>query len=299
MLVHFGIENIRAEWPGATVVMGTFDGVHLGHRALIARASEIARAHEEPCVIVTFDRHPASVLAPDRVPLALGTLEQNVIKMRESGASLCVILPFDANLSRTTAQRFFDEILIGALHAKRILVGHDFAFGLNRQGNAEWLRDRLETEVFPPFLVEGQRVSSGLIRTKVAEGSVEDATLLLGRPFALAGVVIPGHKRGRELGYPTANLARGSATVVPAEGVYAGSCRTPFGEFKAAISVGRNETFGEHHKTVEAYLLDYPGESLYGAAIEVRFHQRLRGQVKFDSVEALIAQMSADVEACR
>lgn len=299
MLVHFGIENIHAEWQSATVVVGTFDGVHLGHRALIARTTEEARRREQPAVVVTFDRHPATVLAPDRVPPQIGTLEQNVINMREAGASACVILPFDAILSRMPALRFYEDILLGCLRANQIVVGHDFAFGNGREGTATWLRERIETVVFPAFEVDGQRVSSSLVRKLVAAGEVGEVQRYLGRPFALAGVVVAGHKRGRDLGYPTLNLARSTAGLIPAEGVYAGDCRTPLGVYRAAISVGRNETFDDERLTVESYLLDYPGESLYGAPVEVRFHKRLRGQERFASVDDLKQQMARDVDACR
>lgn len=295
MLVHFGIENIRPEWNSSTVVVGTFDGVHLGHRALIAKTTEEAKKREQPAVIVTFDRHPSAILAPDKMPPQIGTLEQNVIKMREAGASVCVILPFDAALSRMTAQSFFDEILVGCLRANQIVLGHDFAFGNGREGTPEWLEKRIETDVFPPFEVEGQRVSSSLIRRLVSEGEVQEAKRYLGRDFSVAGVVVAGFKRGRQLGYPTLNLARSTAGLVPGIGVYAGECRTPLGTFMAAISVGRNETFGEHPVTIEAYLLDYPGTEIYGAPIELHFSRKIRGQLKFDSVEGLIEQMKRDV----
>ncbi len=299
MLVHFGIENIRAEWKSSTVVVGTFDGVHLGHRALISKTTAEAKLREQPAIIVTFDRHPSTILAPQRVPAQIGTLEQNVINMREAGASACVILPFDAELSRMTAAKFFDDILVDCLHANQILVGHDFGFGNGRQGNAEWLADRIETIVFPPFEIEGQRVSSSLIRKLVTEGQMPEAARYLGRSFSMAGVVVTGFKRGRELGYPTLNLARSTAGLVPNEGVYSGECRTPLGTFKAAISVGRNETFGGHAMTVEAYLLDYPGDEIYGAAVEIRFEKKLRNQVKFDGIEPLKAQMDRDIAQVR
>ncbi|MBL8059510.1 MAG: riboflavin biosynthesis protein RibF [Chthonomonas sp.] len=299
MLVHFGIENIHPEWKSSTVVVGTFDGVHLGHRALISRTTDEAKKREQPAVIVTFDRHPATILAPTKVPPQIGTLEQNVINMRQAGASVCVILPFDRALSQVSAQRFLDEILKGCLRANQIVMGDDFAFGHGREGTPQWLAERIETAVVPKILLNGKRVSSSLIRQSVAEGKVEQAAEFLGRPFSIAGVVVSGHKRGREIGYPTLNLARSTRGLVPAEGVYAGSCRTPIGTFRAAISVGRNETFGENPQTIEAFLLDYPGDEIYGAPVELSFELFVREQSKFENLDDLKSQMARDVELSR
>ncbi|MBN8690271.1 MAG: bifunctional riboflavin kinase/FAD synthetase [Armatimonadetes bacterium] len=296
MLVHFGIENIRADWKSSTVVVGTFDGVHLGHRALIQKTIQEATEREQPSVIVTFDRHPATILSPDHVPLQIGTLEQNVIQMRQAGASVCVILPFDAGLSRTTAHEFFDEILVGSLRANQVVVGHDFGFGMNREGNADWLRSRVDTVEFPPFAVNGQRVSSSLIRCMVDAGQVEEVQQYLGRPFSIAGVVVSGHKRGRALGFPTLNIARSTQGLLPADGVYAGVCRVKTVPYKAAISIGTNETFGEGPRTIEAYLLDYPGTEIYGCPVELGFIEKIRGQQRFESVQELIDQMNHDVQ---
>lgn len=299
MIVHFGVENIVAEWPSSTVVIGTFDGVHLGHRYLVERAVAMARERFQPCVIVTFDRHPLSVLAPDRVPPALGTLEQNVIALRTCGASAGVILAFDAVLSRTSATQFFDQILKQALKADQVVVGHDFAFGHQREGTPEWLSSRVETHVMDQFFVEGQRVSSSLIRDLISDGDVERAAVFLGRPFALAGVVIKGQQLGRTLGFPTVNLARASASVLPPDGVYAGYCKTPLGTFTAGISIGTRPAVQGTHRTIEAYLLDYPGESLYSAPIQMFFCKRLRGEENFPSLEALKEQMALDIQAVR
>jgi len=295
LLVHFGIENIHPEWKSSTVVIGTFDGVHLGHRALISKTTDEAKKREQPAVIVTFDRHPATILAPDKVPPQIGTLEQNVINMRQAGASVCVILPFNKALSEVSAQAFLDTILIDSLRANQIVMGDDFAFGHNRQGTPEWLAERIETVVVPKILLDGKRISSSLVRQSVQRGEVELSARYLGRPFSIAGVVVTGHKRGRELGFPTVNLARSTNGLLPKEGVYAGSCRTPIGTFRAAISVGRSETFGENPVTTEAYLLDYPGDEIYGAPVELSFETFVREQIKFNCWEDLKQQMKADV----
>ena len=238
MLVHFGLENLRAEWQSCTAVIGTFDGVHLGHQAVLRRAVEVARAQEQPAIVVTFDRHPAAVLAPERCPDSLGTLEQNVIALRAQGLSLCLIMPFTADLANWSAEQFFSEVLVKGVRANRVVVGHDFGFGFGREGNAEWLQPRVETHVMPPQEVGGVRISSTEIRRLILSGLVDQVPGLLGRAYRMAGIVVPGQKLGRELGYPTVNVARSMRSIVPLDGVYAGRCRTPQGEFGAAISVG-------------------------------------------------------------
>lgn len=299
MIVHFGLDNLRVEWSSATLCIGTFDGVHLGHRAVVHQAVEQARGNREPCIIVTFDRHPAAILRPEKCPEALGTLEQNVIALRALGASACLIMPFNAELSRWSAERFYETVMVQGLRASRIVVGHDFAFGHQRHGTPEWLAERVETHVVPPFTIGGQRVSSSAIRTAVAEGRVEDASALLGRPYGLAGVVVKGQQLGRTLGYPTVNIARTMRTVTPADGVYACRVRLASGVFDAAASIGFRPAVGGTARTVEAFLLDYPGEEVYGQSLEIEFLARIREERNFDSLDALKVQMADDVERIR
>lgn len=295
MLVHFGVDLIAAEWPESIVCIGTFDGVHRGHQALIQTAVSQARDRELPAVIVTFDRHPAAILAPDRKPASLGTLEQNVIAMRHLGAGVCVILPFNDVLRQTPAEHFLERILRVKLHASSLVVGHDFALGRDRVGTAEWLAERIPTTILPPVEEAGVRISSSAIRAAIAAGRVEEAAGYLGRPYALRGVVIGGQKLGRTLGYPTINLARSTDQAIPADGVYAGRAVTPQGEYRAAISIGMRPAVHGTHRTVEAFLLDYPGESLYGQAVELSFVARLRDELPFESLDDLVAQMAKDV----
>lgn len=221
MQVHFGVGLLRAEWSRAVVCVGTFDGVHLGHRAVIGRAVEEARNAELPCALATFDRHPFAVLNPARCPKAIADLGENLREFERLGVAVAVVLPFDAALSRMSADVFLRDVLQGAMHASNLVVGHDFAMGNGREGTPEWLAARVPTTVVPPFEIEGHRVSSSAIRTAIAEGNVESAARLLGRPFELTGVVVGGQKLGRTLGYPTANLARSIDGVLPADGVYA------------------------------------------------------------------------------
>ena len=296
MLVHFGTDLIAAEWSAADVCVGTFDGVHLGHQEVIRTAVQRAQAAERPCVLVTFDRHPAAVLAPERKPPAVATLAQNLRAFRALGVPVCVVLHFDESLASVTAQRFLDEILVGKLRATEVVVGHDFAMGKGREGTGEWLSSRIQTTVVPPFQIAGRRVSSSEVRRAVSEGDVAHARELLGRPFAIQGVVVAGQKLGRELGFPTVNIARSADQVSPAAGIYAGTCMTVHGEFRAAVSYGVRPAVAGAAMTLEAYLLDYPGAPLYGTDVELGLHQRLRNERNFESLEALKEQIRLDVE---
>lgn len=295
MQVHFGEELIRAEWTRSVGCLGTFDGVHLGHRQVISTAVERSRERGLPCILVTFDRHPAAILAPDRCPKQIAPLSANVKAFEALGVSLALILPFTRELSETSAQSFLDSVLVGEAKTELLVVGHDFAFGKGREGTTEWLRERIETEVIPPFEIDGHRVSSSEIRRSVVAGDVVHAAKLLGRPFGVQGVVVSGNRLGRTLGFPTVNLARSYDGVLPANGIYAGIAQTSLGSFRAAISLGVRPTVGGGQRTLEAYLLDFPPGEVYGYSVDLEFHRRLRDEEAFESLEALKAQMERDV----
>lgn len=295
MLVHFGTDLLPAPWSGAVVCVGTFDGVHLGHQALLQKTVLTARDMRVPAVVLTFDRHPAATLAPERTPPSIATLAQNLRHIAQAGISVAIVLPFDNSISQTSAQDFLDQILLAKLHTRRLVIGHDFALGRQREGNAPWLAAQLPTETLPPVEVEGVRVSSSAIRSAIALGDLSTATNLLGHPFAIQSVVVSGQQLGRQLGYPTLNLALDPRQLLPADGVYAGQCQTPIGLFPAAISIGYRPAVHGKHRTVEAFLLDYPGLEIYGAPVELAFQQRLREELPFPDLEALKAQMARDV----
>lgn len=299
MIIHFGTASLNPEWKASIVCLGVFDGVHLGHRSLIEPAVNQAREREVPAIAVTFDRNPLAVLRPDAAPKALCTLDQKLEWLSHLGLSACLVLPFDQALSQMSARDFLDLVLIEKLKAKKLMIGHDFAFGRGREGAASWLVGRIESETAPPFALEGARVSSSVIRRLVAEGEVERAGLKLGRPLALRGVVVPGQKLGRTLGFPTVNLAFSSDLVCPADGVYAAWAATPLGRFKAGVSIGMRPTLDGRHRTTEAFLIDFPGESLYSAPVTLEFHSRIREERKFGSLEALKEQMQKDIAECR
>jgi len=299
MQVHFGFDLLRAEWQESVVCIGTFDGVHLGHRQVIGRAVGLAREHEMPSVLVTFDRHPATVIAPDKKPPAIDSLYQNFERFNDLGVAVCVVLEFTSELMNTPAAAFYQDCIKDKLHASQMVVGHDFAFGHGREGNAQWLSERIPTHVVPPFELDGHRVSSSAIRRAVQDGDPAAAARWLGRPFETTGVVVVGERLGRTLGFPTINIARSFDQVTPADGVYACICQTVNGMYKAAVNVGRRPSVDGKSRTIEAYLIDYTGEDLYGTAVRLGFIKRLRDELKFNSLDELKVQMGKDVEETR
>lgn len=299
MKACFGTDSLVPDWDSSTVCIGVFDGVHIGHREVVRAAVADAREHGRPAIVVTFDRHPARTLRPDLAPPMLATLGQNLRAFADCGADLVLVLPFDRVLADTTASQFTEETVQGLLKAGRLVVGHDFAFGKGREGTPQWLSSRLPTTVVEPFGPHGHRVSSSEIREAVALGRVEDAARWLGRPYGLVGTVVRGEQLGRRLGYPTANLRPIARQVVPSEGVYVGECEAPGGRYRAAVSIGTRPTVGGSNLAIEAHLLDFQGESLYGQCLELAFFARLRDQVTFSGTDALCDQMRLDVEHVR
>ena len=269
------------------VAIGTFDGVHVGHREVISGND----------TVLTFDPHPLSVLAPEKAPPLVmpHSIQRDVI--RGLGVEELVVIPFDRDFSLRTAEEFVERVLVGQLGATSVSVGENFHFGHKAKGSPDFLRSRqeFETRVVPLVEVDGQPVSSTRIRELVTSGDVKGAATLLGGPFIVQGPVVHGEKRGRELGYPTANIVPREGFVAPAHGVYAGWAN----EHPAAINVGVRPTFQSSlGLLVEPYLLDFDGD-LYGQELKVAFAERLRGEQKFDSVDALKEQMAADVARTR
>ena len=292
---------------GTAVTIGAYDGVHRGHRALIGVVTDRARELGVSSALVTFDRHPATVVRPESAPKLLTDTEQKLELLAETGLDYVLVVHFDERRSRESAEDFVNEVLVGCLRARSVIVGEDFHFGRQRRGNVPLLRD-LGTELGFDVMAVGlvrvpgldEPVSSTAIRNALAQGDVETADRLLGRPYEVRGTVEPGDRRGRELGFPTANVAVPGAILVPADGIYAGWYGRGAGRsHPAAISVGRRPTFYESGPSlVEAHVLDFDGD-LYGEEARVRFVAKLRDEVKFDSVEELVAQMGKDVQATR
>ena len=277
------------------VAVGTFDGVHRGHREVIAGAD----------TVLTFDPHPQSVVAPHSTPRLLTTLDRKAELIARLGVSELVVIPFDGEFAARSAEDFVERVLVERLGATHVSVGENFRFGHKAQGDAEMLRadSRFETKVQPLIEIEGEIVSSSHIRGLVLSGAIAEAGRLLGAPFQVRGPVAHGDKRGRTLGYPTANLVPDARYATPGHGVYA--CRATVGEldaetsFVAAVNVGVRPQFDSGRgELIEAYLLDFSGD-IYGAEIRIDFLRRLRGERRFDSVDALIEQMGRDVEEAR
>ena len=299
MQVHFGIELLRPEWTRAVVCIGTFDGVHLGHQAVISEAVARASREELPSIVVTFDRHPSVVLNPSKAPKAIASLKMNLEHFQGLGVGLTVVLPFNAWLSRMSADEFFRAILVEKLRASTVVVGHDFAMGNGREGTLAWLSERMDTDVVPAFLVGEERVSSSLIRSAVSSGDLAKANAMLGRGFEIQGFVDHGQKLGRTLGFPTANIARSFDQVLPADGVYAARIMFDGQCFNAALAIGTRPAAGGGPRSIEAFLLDYPGASLYGKHVRLRLEHFLRPELNFPSLDALKEQMAKDVESVR
>lgn len=292
---------------GSVVTIGTFDGVHLGHRMLINRAIAGANVAGLNSCVVTWDRHPAVTLRPDKAPPALSSPERKFELIEELGPDLLVVLPFDTELSSMEAEDFASGVLGKGLHAKQVLVGEGWRFGRKARGDTELLAEvgagsGFTVEPVKLEQVAGDVASSTRIRKLLAEGDMSAARELLGRPFDLDGVVEHGDARGKDLGVPTANVTPDPALVRPPRGVYAGRTRVGDLWYSAAINVGVNPTFGGDESTtpvrVEAYLLDFDAD-LYGRTIRVEFWERLRDEKRFDSAEALIDQMHRDIAQTR
>ncbi|GAA4690010.1 bifunctional riboflavin kinase/FAD synthetase [Nocardioides conyzicola] len=306
MQIWRSLDEVPADLGPTTVVIGNFDGVHLGHRHVLARAREIADERSLPVVAVTFDPHPMAVLRPEHAPTMLTSLEVRAELLGAVGADHVLAVPFDRDVAGWSPEEFIERVLVDTLHAAAVVVGANFRFGHRASGDVATLR---EVGARLGFTAEGipldggpQVWSSTYVRMSVAAGDVAGAAEALGRPYAVRGVVVQGDQRGRGLGFPTANVPTSSMTAGPPDGVYAGWLRRlDTGErYPAAISVGTNPTFnGVRDRRVESYVLDRTDLELYGVEVEVSFVERLRGMVAFDSVESLVEQMTADVDRAR
>ena len=307
-VVNYLADCRRRAGRATVVTIGAYDGVHVGHQALISRVRAMAGELGLASAVVTFDRHPATVVRPHSAPRLLTDLEQKLELLAATGADTCVVVPFDEERSRESAEDFVREILVGCLEARAVVVGHDFHFGHRRRGDVALLQRmgaELGFDVLGISLVAegpgGEPVSSTRIRDLIGAGEVERAAALLGRHHEVRGTVERGDARGQSLGYPTANVSVPPEVLLPADGIYAGwYVRAGGGVHAAALSLGRRPTFYEDADTsvLEAHLLDFDGD-LYGERARVRFVARLRGEERFDSGAALVAQMARDVEAAR
>jgi len=311
-VVHLlrSLAEVPADIGPTAVVIGNFDGVHLGHQHVVRRARELATPHDLTLVAVTFDPHPMAVLRPEHAPVTLTTIQQRAELLARAGADAILALPFDRDMAGWDPDEFARRVLVDALHAAVCVVGANFRYGSRAAGDVGSLtafggEHGFTVEGIP--LDGGPQVwSSTYIRTCLASGDVAGAAEALGRPYSVRGVVVRGDQRGREMGFPTANVPADGETAVPPDGVYAGWLTRHSGPdasdepLPAAISVGTNPTFdGVVGRRVESYVLDRTDLELYGVDVEVAFVERLRGMEAFASIEELIKQMTADVENAR
>ena len=293
---------------GSVVTIGAYDGVHLGHQAVIAEVRRRAEASGSASTVVTFDRHPAGVVRPASAPRLLTDLDQKLELLERTGLDRCLVITFDEARSHEPAEDFVQEVLVDALGARLVIVGEDFHFGYQRKGDVTLLRSMgadlgFDVEgidlVTPPGA--GEQASSTAIRHALVEGDLDRAATMLGRPHEVRGVVAHGDERGRELGFPTANVSVPGDILLPADGIYAGWFERADGTvWPAALSLGRRPTFyaEAHASLLEAHLLGFEGD-LYDEAVRVRFVRFLRGEVKFNSVEELVDQIERDCDDAR
>ncbi len=301
-LVVRGLEGVT---PAPSVVsIGFFDGAHRGHQTIIRRAARLAQEDGVRSVVVTFDRHPMEVVNPGSQPKLLMTLARRARTLAAQGVDMVVVVPFDDELRHLSPKGFVEHVLVEPLQARRVIVGSNFRFGHRAAGDVSTLNDLgpqhgFAAEAVTLLEMDGAVISSTAIRAAIDAGDVELAARMLGRPPAVDGVVVRGDQRGKGLGYPTANLQVGRRVAVPAKGIYAGAFATADGtEHSCVSSVGVNPTFGGQELRVEAHLLEFSGD-LYGVEAQVDFRHRLRDELKFESVEALVAQIDRDAAEAR
>ena len=288
---------------GSVVLIGVFDGVHKGHQLLLNRAKEIADGRS--VIALTFDPHPMQVFAPDRAPTLLTTLSDRVELLKIYNADQVAVLKFNEKFAAMLPEDFVKDVLVGQLAASTVIVGKNFTYGNKAAGNvASLIKDGLKfnftVDVQELKAGDGQVISSSRIRSLVTDGQVEEARALLSRPHRLDGIVVHGEKRGREIGYPTANLGNLEGQTIPCDGVYAGWLTVGINFWPAAISIGTNPTFeGVRARQVEAYAIDQVGLELYDKNASIEFGWRLRDTLKFDGLEPLLAQMKLDCDRAR
>ena len=288
---------------GSVVVIGVFDGVHKGHQVLLNRAKEIADGRT--IIALTFDPHPTKIFAPDRAPTLLVTLADRVELLKIHNADQVAVIAFNEKFAAMSPEAFVKNVLVDQLHVSTVVVGKNFTYGHKAAGNVdtlilEGIKNNFTVDVQELKAGDGEPISSTHIRKLVTEGSVEKARELLSRPHRLDGIVIHGEKRGREIGYPTANLGNIDDQTIPADGIYAGWLTVGINYWPAAISIGTNPTFeGVRGRQVEAYALDQKGLDLYDKNASIEFGWRLRETLKFNSLDELLVQMKKDCDKAR
>ncbi|MDT7544195.1 MAG: riboflavin kinase / adenylyltransferase [Actinomycetota bacterium] len=298
-----GVEGVPPSWGRCVVTIGIFDGVHQGHQVIIGRAVELARERGVPSVVLTFDPHPIEIIRPGSHPPVLTGSRHKAELLEALGVDVMCVLPFTPEFRRLTAEEFVHEVLVERLHVTAVVIGENFRYGAEGAGDVATLtasgrRFGFTVEGVPLRGSADTTFSSTYVRSLVDAGDVEEAARVLGREHRVEGLVVRGDQRGRAIGYPTANLSLIPWSAVPADGIYAGRLVRGKELLPAAISIGTNPTFAGRERRVEAFVLDFD-EDLYGERVGLSFTARLRDTVRFDTVEALVAQMGQDVERTR
>lgn len=302
MKIFRSLEEITTPLDNSAVTIGNFDGVHLGHREIFRRLKEAAAETGGSSVIVTFEPHPLKVLAPGKSLPLINTPAEKERLIEASGVDCLVIIPFTREFALTPPMEFVREVLVGRIGTKRLIVGYDYAFGRNREGDVDFLRRAGDELGFPVEVLEpicnGETVySSSLIRNLISEGRVAEVVSLLGRHFSFSGTVVHGHSRGKGIGFPTANLQT-DKELIPKFGVYAVKVKIDEAVYDGACNIGENPTFCDTGRSIEVFLFDFDGD-LYGRDMRLYFVDRLRDERKFPDAEALRLQIAEDVARCR
>lgn len=304
MITATSLDNLPTELGGTSITIGKFDGIHLGHQQLIAETIESAEEHSLVPTVITFDRHPFSLLDPAAEPAPLIGQHQKHFLLQEAGIELVLNMPFDDQLASLSAKDFISRILVDSLHAKIVVVGEGFRFGANQQGDVDLLRELGQelgfvVRVIPHFEVDGEVVSTSRIRNLLLEGKVALAAKLLGRLHSTTGLIEHGLKIGREIGFPTANMSRDAEGFLPKDAVYAGWLYADGERYMTALSVGINETFTAVPRLLEAHVIDVTGLDLYDKLITVEYVEFIRDAAKFNGVEDLVAEINRDLDKIR
>ncbi len=304
MITWTSPEQVEADFPETVVTIGKFDGVHLGHQALLAELVEVSEEHGIASVVVTFDRHPDALLNPGSVKPAITGPIQKQYLIREAGADALLTLKFDQALAELSPEAFVKQVLVDALKARWVLVGEDFRFGAKGAGNVAALVELgrqfgFRVTVVSPVIVDGEVVSTTLVREVLDRGDIAKATELLGRPHRTTGIIEHGLKIGRTIGFPTANMSRDAEGYLPVDGVYAGWLYADDERYPTALSVGINETFQAVPRLIEAHVIDRTDLDLYDKVVSLEYVEFVRPAAKFDGVEALVAEINRDLEKCR
>ena len=294
------IDENSQNLTGSVVTLGNFDGIHRGHQALIGGAVSDSKQIGVPSVVLTFEPHPLRVLAPERAPKLILAPKDKMQILQSLGVDVVAVQHFDLAFAKRSAEEFVSDLLVRRLKARKIWVGRDLRFGQGRKGTVDdlirWGRDlAFDVAVVEPILVQGNRVSSSRIRELVSKGRVDEVKDMLGRYHFVSGRVVEGNRRGRELGFPTANIAA-RTEVLPSDGIYATLFHIDTRVLLSVSSIGRNPTFGPGPRTVESFIIDFD-EAIYGKTVRLSFIKRIRDEVRFSSIPELIAQIRSDVQS--